>query len=100
VVAPAVPAAGASEKAEVAGAGARTCVGAAAATPTVSAPAEQVGDDAEGYAYRDHEQGYQKHFHGTTLLVDVPGCKVVLYPYASVGYNFADWPCARVRVVY
>ena len=105
VVAPVVPAAvvaavAAAEEAEVARAGARARVGPAPATTAVAAAAEEVRDDAEDYAYRDHEQGYQKHFHGTTLPVDVPGCKVVLYPYASLGYNFAVWLCVRARVVY
>jgi hypothetical protein len=101
VVAPAVPvAAGTAEEAEVARAGAHARVGAAPAASSVAAPAKEVGDYAEDYAYRDHEQGYQKHFHGTTLPVDVPGCKVVLYPYASVAYNTGVWPCVRARVVY
>lgn len=100
VVAPAIPVAAAAEEAEVAGAGAGSSVGPAPVTATVAAPADEVGYDAEDYAYRDHEQGYQKHFHGTTLPVDVPGCKVVLYPYASVGYNSGGWLCVRARVVY
>ena len=100
VVAPVVPATvTAAEEAVVARARPR-----AGSPPTATAvaasSADQVRDDAEDYAYRDHEQDDQKQFHGTILPVDAPGCKIVFYPYAFVRYNSIVPPCARARVVY
>jgi hypothetical protein len=89
----------AAEEAVVTGAGSRARGSTSPAAVAASA-ADKVRDDAEDYAYRDHEQDNQKQFHGTTLPADVPGCKIVFYPYASVRYNSDVPPCARARVVY
>ena len=102
-VVPAVVAAAAvaasAEEAVVAGA--RPRAGSSPTAAAVAAPAaDQVRADAEDYAYRDHEQDDQKQFHGTVLPVDAPGCKIVVYPCASVRYNSIVPPCARARVVY
>jgi hypothetical protein len=104
VTAPVVPAvlaaavAVATEEAVVACAGPRP--GPAPPPAAVTAAADKVCYDAKDYACRDHEQDNQKQFHGTTLPVDAPGCKIVSYPYASVRYNPIVPPCARARVVY
>ena len=100
MAAPVVPSVVASSK-EAVVAGADSRARGTTSPPAVAASAvDKIRDDAEDYAYRDHEQDDQKQFHGTILPVDAPGCKIVVYPYASVRYNSAVPPCARARVVY
>ena len=98
-VAPAVVAAS-TKKAVVAG-GARSRVRPALSPATVAASAAyKVRDDAEDYAYRDHEQDDQKQFHGTILPVDVPGYKDSILPVCVRSLQHTVHPCARARVVY
>ncbi len=83
-----------TEEAVVAGAGSR------AGSPLTAAAAKKVRDDAEDYAYRDHEQYDQKQFHGTILPVDVPGYKDSILPVCVHSLQHTVHPCARARVVY
>ena len=88
-----------TEEAVVAGAGSRTGSPLTAAAVAATA-AEKVRDDAEDYAYRDHEQYDQKQFHGTILPVDVPGYKDSILPVCVRSLQHTVHPCARARVVY
>ncbi len=96
-----VPAVVAAPTKEAVVAGARSRAGCPLTASAVAATvADKVRDDAQGYAYRDHEQNDQKQFHGTILPVDVPGYKDSILPVCVHSLQHTVHPCARARVVY
>ena len=101
VAAAVVPTVVAAPTKEAVVAGARPHPGSLLTAATVAATAaDKVRDDAQGYAYRDHEQDDQKQFHGTILPVDVPGYKDSILPVCVRSLQHTVHPCARARVVY